>query len=45
MIYKQLFVKAPFPVPDEVFMVLELVPGSLDGFGGTVKYPPEFEGV
>jgi len=34
--------EAPFPVPDEAFMVLELVPGALDGVGGTVKYPPPF---
>jgi putative acetyltransferase len=32
----------PFPVPDEAFMALELVPGSLDGIEGIVIYPPEF---
>jgi putative acetyltransferase len=35
-------IKAPFEVPDEAFMVLELVPGALDNTGGIVKYPPEF---
>jgi len=31
---------APFPVPDEAFMALELRPGTP---GGTVVYPPAFE--
>jgi putative acetyltransferase len=31
-----------YPVPDEVFMVLELRPGALDGWSGLVKYRPEF---
>lgn len=31
--------KAPFPVPDEAFLVYELVPGSLDGINGTIEYP------
>lgn len=34
--------QAPFPVPDEAFMVLELVPGALDGIAGMVCYPPAF---
>jgi putative acetyltransferase len=34
---------APFPVPDEAFMVLELVPGALRGVAGMVKYPPPFD--
>ncbi len=38
-------VQAPFPVPDEVFMVLELKPGALTGVSGTVQYPAYFEGV
>ena len=38
-------ISAPFPVPDEAFMVLELVPGALDGVTGTVIYPPAFDGV
>lgn len=42
---RQKGLKAPFPVPDEAFMVLELVPNALAGLKGTVKYPPEFEGM
>jgi putative acetyltransferase len=34
-----------FPVSDEAFMVFELVPDALDGIGGKVRFPPEFEGV
>jgi putative acetyltransferase len=34
-----------FPVPDEAFMVLELVPNALAEHKGTVKYPPEFDGM
>jgi putative acetyltransferase len=29
-------------VPDDVFMVVELLPGALDGVGGVVHYQPEF---
>lgn len=36
---------APFPVPDEAFMILELVPGTLDGISGMVKYPVVFDEV
>lgn len=32
-------------VPDEAFMVLELVPGVLGGRGGVVRYRKEFEAV
>jgi len=32
-----------FPVPDEAFMVLELVPGVLDITQGEIIYPPEFQ--
>lgn len=38
-------VQAPFPVPDEVFMVLELKPDALRGVRGTVRYPAYFEEV
>jgi putative acetyltransferase len=31
-----------FPVPPEVFMVLELDPGALAGVRGLVRYRPEF---
>jgi len=34
--------EAPFPVPDEAFMVIELVPGALNGISGMVIYPPAF---
>jgi putative acetyltransferase len=34
--------EVPFPVPDEAFLALELVPGALDGVAGMVKYPPPF---
>lgn len=36
---------APFPVPDDAFLVLGLSPGALDGVGGVVRYPPAFESV
>ena len=36
---------ALFPVPDEAFMALELVPGDLNGVSGMVIYPEEFDGV
>ena len=35
-------IEAPFEVPDEAFMVLELTSGALHGIYGTVKYPSEF---
>lgn len=38
-------IRAPFPVPEEAFMVVELVPGALAGLTGTVVYPPAFSGV
>ena len=34
-----------YPVPDEVFMVVELEPGALSGRHGLVKYRPEFSEV
>lgn len=34
-----------YPVPDEVFMVVELKPGALNGRTGLVKYRPEFAEV
>jgi putative acetyltransferase len=36
---------APFPVPDEAFMVCELAAGALAGAEGTVVYPPPFDEV
>ena len=38
-------IEAPFPVPDEAFMVIALVEGSLNGICGTVQYPPAFGGI
>jgi putative acetyltransferase len=35
-------IRSEYDVPDEVFMVLELVPGSLRDTAGTVKYHPAF---
>ncbi len=36
---------APFPVADDVFMVLALEPGALDGIEGIVKYPAAFDAI
>jgi putative acetyltransferase len=38
-------IEAPFEVPDEAFMVLELVPGALKNVRGVVKYSPAFDSV
>lgn len=38
-------IKAPFDVPDEAFMAIELVKGGLDGISGIVEYPKEFDEV
>ncbi|MFE7064322.1 GNAT family N-acetyltransferase [Sutcliffiella sp. NPDC057660] len=35
-------IKAPFEVPDEVFMALELKENALDGVSGVVEYPRAF---
>ncbi|MCG1023549.1 GNAT family N-acetyltransferase [Sutcliffiella horikoshii] len=35
-------ISAPFPVPAEIFMALELIEGSLQHVQGTVVYPKEF---
>lgn len=32
-------------VPDEAFMILELIPDALDGISGVVKYPSVFDAV
>ncbi len=37
--------KAPFAVPDEAFMALELTAGALGGISGMVAYPPAFKEV
>lgn len=38
-------IKPPFPVPEEVFMVLELKEGSLEDISGAVVYPTAFSAV
>ena len=35
-------IKAPFEIPDEFFMILELKPLILNGISGTLQYAPEF---
>lgn len=42
---KNFGVQAPFPVPDEVFMAIELEQGSLNGLEGKIEYPPAFNAV
>ncbi len=36
-------ITCPLDVPDEYFMAIEFVAGTLSGKAGTVVYPPEFE--
>ncbi|MBE9226585.1 N-acetyltransferase [Phormidium sp. LEGE 05292] len=38
-------VAAPFSVPDEAFMILELKPDALHNVNGTVRYPAYFNEV
>lgn len=38
-------IECPFPIPPEVFMVLELSPGAANGCSGMVRYHPEFGAV
>ena len=35
-------IRSAYEVPDEVFMVLEIEPGYLQGAAGTIKYHPAF---
>ena len=35
-------VKAPFEVPDEAYMILELIPNALNGVSGVVEYSKAF---
>ncbi|MCL1467778.1 GNAT family N-acetyltransferase [Argonema galeatum] len=37
--------QAPFPVPDEAFMVFELMPDALKNVSGIVRYPTYFDEV
>ena len=38
-------IQAPFPAPDEAFMVLGLTPEALDGVSGVVRYSKAFDDV
>ena len=38
-------IRCEYDVPDEVFMAIELEPGSLEGKSGTVQYHPAFGAV
>jgi putative acetyltransferase len=38
-------IKAPFNVPDNAFMTMELEAGALRNSGGVVEYPEEFSQV
>lgn len=38
-------IKSEYDVPDEVFMVLELKPGALEGKSGTMRYHSAFAGI
>lgn len=38
-------IKAPFDVPDDVYMAIELIKDGLKGISGIVEYPNEFEEV
>lgn len=42
---KQKGLSCEYPVPDEVFMIVELREGALAGRKGVVKYGPEFSSV
>lgn len=38
-------IQSPFPVPDEVFLAIELQKGGLSGLQGKIEYPPAFSAV
>ena len=38
-------IRAPFDVPSEVFMGIELIPHALKNVSGVVQYPKEFDAV
>ncbi|ASS65839.1 MULTISPECIES: N-acetyltransferase [unclassified Paenibacillus] len=38
-------IEAPFPVPEEAFMAVELLAGALEGISGIVRYPAAFDSV
>jgi putative acetyltransferase len=38
-------IHSTYDVPENAFMAIELLSGSLDGVSGTVEYPKEFEDI
>ena len=38
-------VRCVYDAPDEAFMAVELIPGSLTGAAGLVEYAPEYDAV
>jgi putative acetyltransferase len=38
-------IRSEYCVPDDVFMVAELLPGALQGLSGVARYRPEFRNV
>jgi len=38
-------IRAPFNVPDDAFLAIELTRNGLENCRGTVKYPREFDGL
>ncbi|MGU3469782.1 hypothetical protein ACLBWT_01280 [Paenibacillus sp. D51F] len=38
-------IEAPFPLPEEAFMTVELLAGTLGGIAGIVRYPAAFGSV
>ncbi|MGR5064211.1 GNAT family N-acetyltransferase [Photobacterium sp. DNB22_13_2] len=38
-------IQCPWPVPEEVFMVLEVVPGAMEGKAGMISYSEEFNAL
>jgi putative acetyltransferase len=41
----QFGLRSEYEVPDDVFMALELVQGTLKGTSGTIQYHPAFAGL
>jgi putative acetyltransferase len=38
-------IESPFNVPEDAFMVLELIPGTLNHINGVLKYPNAFDDI
>ncbi len=41
----QYHITCPFEVPDEAYMAIELIPGTIAAYRGKVTYHPAFDGV